>query len=63
MRTLLLSCLIMTAIEEFPIALYQRAELRKGVFVDFESVKLLGSRQTATASASAHDAAFPNHWI
>ena len=63
MWTLLLSCLIMTAIEEFPIALHQRAELRKGVFVDFEIGKLLGSRQTATDSASAHDAAFSNHWI
>ena len=63
MRTLQLSCLIMTAIEEFPIALHQRAELRKGGFVDFEIGKLLGSRQTATDSASAHDAAFLNHWI
>ena len=53
----------MTAIDEFPIALHQRAELRKGGFVDFAIGKLLGSRQTATDSASAHDAAFLNHWI
>ena len=44
-KTLLLTDLTLMMIQEFPVALNQRAELSKRGFVDLEMGKLLGSRQ------------------
>ena len=46
----LLAGLVLACIQECPVALYQRAELREGGFADREMRKLLGPRQAASDS-------------